>query len=64
MDAYEINSTLAAAGVQRHWKIGFVNLDKASFEDVKFGETVAANRGFNIGVFNKEDVARKWLGSS
>ena len=59
--AYEINSTLAECGVQRGWKIAFVNLDSDSFQDVKFAETVAVNRGFDIAVFRSEEVARNWL---
>ncbi len=61
LDAFLINSSLAECGVQRVWKIAFVTLDQASFQDVKFAETVAVNRGFNLGVFNNEDSARKWL---
>ena len=61
LDALLINSSLAECGVQRGWDIAFVNLDQASFQEVKFAETVAVNRGFNIGVFNNENDARKWL---
>jgi hypothetical protein len=61
LDAFLINSSLDECGVHRGWKIAFVNLDKASFQDVKFAETVAVNRGFNIGVFSNVDNARKWL---
>ena len=61
MDAYKINSTLDECGVQRGWKIAFVNLDPNSFQDIKFAETVAVNRGFDVGVFNNQDKARKWL---
>ena len=59
--AYEINSTLEECGIQRSWRIAFVNLDKNSFQDIKFGETVAENRGFNLKVFSSEDAARAWL---
>ncbi len=61
LNAYQVNSSLAECGVQRHWKVAFVNLDQASFQDVKFSETVAVNRGFNVGIFSNEDTARKWL---
>lgn len=61
LDAYLINSKLEECGVQRGWKIAFVNLDQASFPDVKFAETVAVNRGFNLGVFDNEPDARVWL---
>lgn len=61
LEALLINSSLDQCGVQRAWKIAFVNLDRDSFQDVKFAETVAVNRGFNLGVFRSEDVARHWL---
>jgi hypothetical protein len=59
LDPFLINSNLDESGVHRGWQIAFVNLDQASFQDVKFAETVAVNRGFDIGVFNNEDNARK-----
>jgi len=62
--AYEINSTLAECGVQRGWKIAFVNLDADSFQEVKFAETVAVNRGFDVSIFRSEDAARDWLNPS
>lgn len=61
LKAYEINSTLAECGVEKGWKIAFVNLDQGSFENVKFAETVAVNRGFKVGVFKDESSARDWL---
>ncbi len=61
LNAYQINSALAEYGVQKGWKIAFVNLDKKSFEQVKFSETVAVNRGFWVGIFDNEDDARSWL---
>jgi hypothetical protein len=61
LDAFLINSSLDECGVQRVWKIAFVNLDQASFPDVKFAETVAVNRGFDLGVFDNETDARSWL---
>ena len=61
LKAYEINSTLDACGVQRGWTIAFANLDENSFEDVRFAETVAVNRGFKVGVFQSEDRALSWL---
>jgi hypothetical protein len=61
LDAFLINSRLDEYGVQRFWKIAFVNLDQTSYPDVKFAETVAVNRGFNLGVFSNEADARRWL---
>ena len=61
LDAFLINSKLDECGVKRNWKIAFVNLDQNSFPDVKFAETVAVNRGFNLGVFKNESHAKKWL---
>jgi len=61
LKAYEINSTLAECGVQRGWKIAFVNMDAPSFQEVKFAETVAVNRGFRVAVFSSEAAARCWL---
>lgn len=60
-DAYQINSSLEECGIQREWKIAFVNLDQDSFQEVKFAETVAVNRGFNVSVFNKQENALKWI---
>ncbi|MEJ2492401.1 MAG: hypothetical protein P8Y84_12430 [Desulfuromonadales bacterium] len=60
-DALMINQSLAEYGVQRDWKIAFVNLDQASFSEVKVAEMIAVNRGFNLGVFPNEETARKWL---
>jgi hypothetical protein len=60
-NGYRINSTLQECGVQRSWRVAFVNLDRRSFRDVKFGETVARNRGFSVKVFSNEDEARAWL---
>ena len=62
-NAYEINSTLEECGVQRDWAIAFVNFDAATYEDIKFAETVVVNRRFNIRVFNNVDAARSWLES-
>ena len=61
LDAYEINSKLQECGVQRGWKIAFVNLDLDSFPDMQFAETVAVNWGFFGRVFNNEEDARMWL---
>ena len=60
-DAYEINSTLEECGLRKSWRIAFVNLDAESYEDIEFGETVAANRGFQLRVFPSEEVALAWL---
>lgn len=60
-NAYEINSALAECGIQRTWKIAFVNLDKESYQDIEFGETVAVNLGFQVKIFPTEDAARAWL---
>ena len=60
-NAYEINSALEECGIQKSWKIAFVNLDRESYEDIKFGETVAANRGFQLRVFPTEKAGRAWL---
>ena len=60
-DAYEINANLQELGVQRGWKIAFVNLDLDSYTDMQFAETVAVNWGFFARVFNKEEEAHKWL---
>jgi hypothetical protein len=59
--AYKINSTLSECGVQPSWKIAFVNLDKDSYQEIEFGETVAVNCGFIIKIFPTEDAAREWL---
>ncbi len=61
LDAFLINSKLDDYGIERLWKIAFVNLDQESYENVKFSEVVALNRGFNVGVFNDEGEAREWL---
>ena len=58
---YKINSTLAECGVKPSWKIAFVNLDKDSYREIEFGETVAVNRGFIIKIFPTIDAARTWL---
>lgn len=60
-NAYEINSTLDECGIRKSWKIAFVNLDKESYQDIEFGETVAVNRGFQLKVFPTEAAARAWL---
>ena len=60
-NAYEINSTLEACGVQRDWRIAFINTDAKSYTDIKFAETVAVNRRFNVRVFQNVDDARTWL---
>ena len=60
-DALMINQNLAAFGVQRKWKIAFVNLDQVSFPEVKVAEMIAINRGFNIRIFPEENNARSWL---
>lgn len=60
-NAYEINSTLDECGIRKSWKIAFVNLDKDSYQDIEFGETVAVNRGFELKVFPSEAAARAWL---
>lgn len=60
-DAYKINSTLEECGVQRGWLIAFVNLDSTSYQEIKFAETVAVNRGFKIEVFSNQENARDWL---
>ena len=60
-DAFKINSTLAECGVQRSWRIAFVNLDKNSYEEIEFGETIAVNRGFAVKIFPNEEAARTWL---
>lgn len=64
LDAFLINSSLDECGVQRVWKIAFVNLDQASFPDVKFAEMIAVNRGFDLAVFDSEESARRWLMAS
>ena len=61
LNALQINSSLAEYGVHRSWKIAFVNLDKKSFEQIKFSETVAVNRGFWVSIFDNEGDARNWL---
>jgi len=61
LDAFLINSCLDEYGVQRVWKIAFVNLDQASFPEVKFAEMIAINRGFDLAVFDSEESARRWL---
>ena len=61
LNAYQINTSLAECGVQKGWQIAFVCLDKASFEMIKFAETVAVNRGFSVGIFANESEARSWL---
>ena len=61
LTAYQVNSSLAECGVQKGWQIAFVNMDKKSFKDVKFAETVAVNRGFSVGIFANESDARNWL---
>ena len=60
-DALMINQSLAEYGVQRDWKIAFVNQDQVSFPEVKVSEMIAVNRGFNLGVFPDEESARRWL---
>lgn len=61
LSAFQINSTLEDCGVQRGWVIAFVNIDPDSYQDIKFAETVAVNRGFTVKVFNNTDKARMWL---
>ncbi|MGH8371751.1 MAG: hypothetical protein ACRETO_03355 [Gammaproteobacteria bacterium] len=61
LNAYEINSVLEECGIERSWKIAFVNLDMESYQDIEFGEIVAVNRGFQVKVFPTEDAARAWL---
>lgn len=61
LDAFLINSKLDECGVERGWKIAFVNLDQTSFDEVKFAELVALNRGFVVNIFKDEEQARKWL---
>ena len=61
LDAFLINSRLDECGLHRDWKIAFVNLDRASYQDIKFAETVAVNRGFDLGIFKDEFSARRWL---
>jgi len=60
-DALWVNSRLEALGVDRRWKIAFVNFDMESQEDVKFAETINLNRGFWIKVFPDEQTAIAWL---
>ena len=61
LTAYQVNTSLADCGVQKGWKIAFVCLDTASFDKIKFAETVAVNRGFTVGVFADRETARSWL---
>ena len=61
LSAYEINTALAGCGVCPGWMIAFISLDPDSFDDIKFCETVAVNRGFQIGVFASEKKGRRWL---
>ena len=60
-DAFQINSTLAECGVQKSWRIAFVNLDQKSYEEIEFDETIAVNRGFAVKIFKNEEDARAWL---
>ena len=61
VSAYEINTTLAKCGVRSGWMIAFVALDPDSYDEVKFCETIAVNRGFQVGVFANEEAGRQWL---
>ena len=60
-DGYDINSTLEECGVEKTWKIAFVNLDADSYHDIQFGETVAVNRGYWLRLFSTENDAMAWL---
>lgn len=60
-DAFDANASLEQQGIERWWKIAFVNLDPPSQYALRFAETVLLNRGFNVRLFSDETAARAWL---
>lgn len=60
-DAYEIMSSLEEYGVEKTWKIAYVNNDPFCHDDLIFMMTVADLAGFAVKVFATEGDARTWL---
>ena len=61
LDAYQVNANLASFSVSSMWKIAYVALEEKYYEQLKFAETVAVNRGFMGKVFKDETSAYNWL---
>jgi hypothetical protein len=61
MSAFKLGEKAEQFGWGRGFKIAAVYSDKEAHEVMVFAETVTVNRGYNVGVFNDEAEAVKWL---
>lgn len=61
MDSLEIVSNSREYGWDYSYKLAFVDTNPDSIEDVRFTETVAANRAYSVKAFTDEAEAIDWL---
>lgn len=61
VDSMEIVDQSKGYGWDHRFKLAFVDTNDASAEDVKFTETVAVNRAYQVRQFTDEDEALTWL---
>lgn len=59
--AWQLGSDPAAIGVDRSLRIAVVYRYRERFESNTFLETVARNRGFEVKIFEDDEVATEWL---
>lgn len=58
---FNIASNPQELGVDLSFRIGLVELNEESLEDMRFAESVALNRGAQFQVFDNEAEAKTWL---
>lgn len=61
IDSYEMVTNAPQYGWKHAFRLAMVDLNEESFDDVRFTETVAVNRSYEMKVFNNEQDALDWL---
>ena len=61
MEGYDHHELFRQLGIDRRYKITWVELNEAMYEDVAFIATVLVNRGTRITLFSDPDEAHSWL---